>query len=87
MIWTIRRECLDLLIPFSEEHLRRMLKSWIIHYNRGRRHTVLDPGVPDPPPGVPRPMPKGRHLLAAFGSVCGTAVLGRLHHEYSLASA
>jgi putative transposase len=87
VIGTIRRECLDWLIPFSEAHLRRILKSWIIHYNRGRPHMVLGPGVPDPPPAVPRSMPKGRHLLAAFGSVRGTAVLGGLHHEYSLAPA
>jgi len=33
VIGTIRRECLDWLIPFSEMHLRRILKSWIAHYN------------------------------------------------------
>jgi len=36
MIGTIRRECLDGLIPLSEAHLRRILKLWVAHYNRGR---------------------------------------------------
>jgi hypothetical protein len=35
---TIRRECLERLIPLSECHLRRILKSWIPHYNSGRPH-------------------------------------------------
>jgi putative transposase len=35
VIGTIRRECLDWLIPLSESHLRSILKSWVGHYNRG----------------------------------------------------
>jgi hypothetical protein len=53
----------------------------------GDLHMALGPGVPDPPPAVPRSMPKSRHLLADFSSVRSTAVLGGLHHEYSLAAA
>ena len=87
VIGTIRRECLDWLIPLSEAHLRGVLRAWIGHYNRGRPHMALGPGVPDPPPAVPRSMPKSRHLLADFSSVRSTAVLGGLHHEYSLAAA
>ena len=49
MIGTIRRECLDWVIPLSEAHLRSILKSWVEHYNRGRPHSSLGPGVPDPP--------------------------------------
>jgi transposase InsO family protein len=43
VIGTIRRECLDWLIPLSESHLRSILKSWILHYNRAR---PLWPWVP-----------------------------------------
>ena len=50
VIGTIRRECLDWLIPLSASHLRSILKSWIPHYNAGRPHMALGPGVPDPPP-------------------------------------
>lgn len=35
VIGTIRRECLDWLIPLSEAYLRQTLKSWVAHYNRG----------------------------------------------------
>jgi putative transposase len=62
VIGTIRRECLDWLIPLAEAHLRFTLKSWIAHYNGGRPHMALGPGVPDPPvsPLVP-PTPSSRH--------------------------
>jgi len=32
-IGTIRRECLDCLIPLSESHLRSILEGWVSHYN------------------------------------------------------
>jgi hypothetical protein len=35
LIGTIRRECLDFLIPLHERHLRRIVKEFVIHYNRG----------------------------------------------------
>jgi putative transposase len=87
LIGTIRRECLDWLIPLSAAHLRRALRLWVEHYNRGRPHMVLGPGVPDPPAAVSRSMPKSRHFLDDFGSVRSKAVLGGLHHEYSLCPA
>jgi putative transposase len=39
VIGTLRRECLDWLIPLSEAHLRQTLKSWVAHYNGGRPHS------------------------------------------------
>jgi transposase InsO family protein len=33
VIGTIRRECLDWMIPLSEAHLQAILKSWVEHYN------------------------------------------------------
>jgi len=53
---TIRRECLDFVIPLSERHLRTLLSEWVPHYNRGRPHASLGPGIPDAPdvaPGCP----------------------------------
>jgi transposase InsO family protein len=87
VIGTIRRECLDWLIPLSEAHLRRALRIWVEHYNRGRPHMMLGPGVPDPPAARPTVTPKSRHRLGNFGSVRSKAVLGGLHHEYSLCPA
>jgi transposase InsO family protein len=88
VIGTIRRECLDWLIPMSEKHLRAILKEWVAHYNKGRVHSVLGPGVPDPPQ-VSALFPKfgSRHRLAAGVFVRAKSVLGGLHHEYSLAMA
>ncbi len=38
LIGTLRRECLDWIVPLTEEHLQKTLRSWLPHYNRGR-HT------------------------------------------------
>ena len=41
VIGTIRRECLDWMIPLSEAHLRSILKSWVGHYIRGAARQAL----------------------------------------------
>ena len=88
VIGTIRRECLDWMIPISEAHLRVILKEWVVHYNRGRPHSALGPGVPDPPAELAVvPKSEQRHRLAAGALVLAKSVLGGLHHEYSLATA
>ena len=87
VIGTIRRECLDWLIPLSEAHLRLALKSWVGHYNRGRPHMALGPGIPDPPLNGAPSLPKSRHHLGDFSSVRAKTILGGLHHEYSMVAA
>ena len=47
LVGTIRRECLDFLIPFGERHLKRLLTHWVAYYNHARVHSSLGPGVPD----------------------------------------
>jgi len=86
LIGTIRRECLDWLIPVSESHLRSMLKIWTAHYNRARPHMSLGPGVPDPPAAASTLIPheNSRHCLGEHLVVHAKSVLGRLHHEYSI---
>ena len=88
VIETIRRECLDWLIPVSAPHLRAILKCWVAHYNQGRPHRALGPGVPGPPRELAKvPRSESRHRLAAGALVRVQSVLGGLHHEYSLATA
>ena len=88
VIGTVRRECLDWVIPISEAHLRSILREWTTHYNQGRPHSALGPGVPDPPKEcVKVPKSTSRHRLAAGALVLVKSVLGGLHHEYSLAAA
>jgi hypothetical protein len=88
VIGTIRRECLDWLIPMSQGDLRSILKSWVEHYNRGRPHSRLGPGVPDPPQELARiRKSESRHRLAAGTLVLAKSVLAGLHREYLLATA
>jgi putative transposase len=87
VIGTIRREFLDWMIPLSEAHLGSILKSWVEHYNRGRPHSSLGPGVPDPP-AVLATIRKldSRHRRGKGAVVLAKSVLGGLHHEYSMAT-
>lgn len=55
LLGTLRRECLDFLIPLNEDHLRLLFKEWVRHYNRGRPHASLGPGIPGLPPELPAP--------------------------------
>jgi len=44
LVGTIRRECLDFLIPLTERHLRDILIRWMTHYNRGACTAAWDLG-------------------------------------------
>ena len=80
---TIRRECLDFLIPLNERHLRKILKEWVAHYNQSRPHSSLGPGIPEPSRGMPAPPVSGYAILCGH-RVVGIPILGGLHHEYRL---
>ena len=84
VIGTLRRECLDFLIPLTENHLRLVTKNWVVHYNRGRPHSSLGPGIPDPPVELPVKPHRHRHRIPNHCKVVAHPVLGGLHHEYSL---
>ncbi len=81
LLGSIRRECLDSLIPFGENHLRRILGAWKIQYHRGRPHAGLGPGLPGSARGLPAPVLAG-HRLPKTARVGARSVLGWLHHEY-----
>jgi len=79
VIGRIRRECLDWLIPISEAHLRAILKEWVAHYNKGRPHSALGSGVPDPPPkSMQVPKPESRHRLPVGCARAGEIGVGRV---------
>ena len=80
----MRRECLDFVIPMSERHLRAILREWVRHYNRGRPHASLGPGIPDGARVDPPGGESNRHLLPVGCRVVATRILGGLHHEYRL---
>jgi len=83
LVGTIRRECLDFMIPLHESHLRRILREWVQHYNCGRPHSSLGPGIPDETQkGDVRPSTKVRSIEANT-PVISRSILGGLHHEYA----
>ena len=72
MIGSIRRECLDQVMVFSEDHLRRLLTGYFRYYHRWR--TLLSLGMDCP---EPRPvLPPDQGAVVAFPEV------GGLHHHY-----
>jgi putative transposase len=82
LIGTLRRECLDFVIPLTENHLRRLLDEWAAHYNKGRPHGALGPGIPQPPPSLPIRLQAHRHRLPAHLHGVARPVVGGLPHEY-----
>ena len=78
-----RLECLDFMIPLNERHLRSLLKEWKDHYNRGRSHSSLGPGIPDAVAVKPA-VEESRHVIPRDQRVVAKSVLGGLHHEYRL---
>jgi len=71
------------MVPLNESHIRNILKPWVAHYNRGRPHSSLGPGLPElTSPKVE--LQAKRHQIPEGHHVVAIPVLGRLHHEYKL---
>jgi putative transposase len=83
LVGTMRRECLDFVIPLNERQLHCVLREWVAHDNRGRPHASLGPGIPDRP-SEQHPEQTDRHRFPVDRRVSSTAILGGLHHEYRL---
>ena len=72
VIGSIRRECLDHVIVINENHLRRVLSSYVDYYQRTRTHVSLDKDCPDARPIQP----------PNRGKVTAIPQVGGLHHRY-----
>jgi transposase InsO family protein len=70
VIGSIRRECLDHVIVFDEESLRRTLRSYFSYYHRCRLHLSLDKDSPD------------SRSVQSVGRVIAFPEVGGLHHRY-----
>jgi len=81
LVGTIRRECLDFLIPLGQRNLKHILHCWVRYYNHSRVHMSLGPGIPAPLHPSPPPS-EHRHRLPRGHRVRCKAALGGLHHEY-----
>ena len=74
VIQTLRHECLDWLVIFSERHLRQVLGEFCHHYNRARPHRGRDLRPPHP------------DNIPARGAIVRTGRLHGLINEYSRAA-
>ena len=72
LIGSIRRECLDHVIVLNEQHLRRILRSYLEYYHRSLCHLSLDGDAPEPR------IVQGPEL----GRVIALPEVGGLHHRY-----
>jgi len=70
LIGSIRRECLDHVVIWGEAHLRRILRSYVMYYNKIRTHRSLDKDAP-----IWRPVQR-------TGVITSNPILGGLHHHY-----
>ena len=84
LIGTLRRECVDYPMPMSANHVGRVLTQWVGHYNEGRPHMALGPGIPQPRAVLPAPLQEQRHRWPAHGRVVARPILGDLDHDYLL---
>jgi putative transposase len=72
VIGSVRRECLDHVIVFHENSLRRTLHSYFDYYHRSRTHLSLGKDSPEAR-GIQPP---------EMGTVVGLPQVGGLHHRY-----
>jgi len=72
LIGSIRRECLDHVMIFSAQGLRRILNSYFEYYEKPRTHLGLAKDAPIPRPVQPPSM----------GRVIEIPQVGGLHHRY-----
>jgi hypothetical protein len=71
LIGSIRRECLDHVFVFGEQHLRHVLSCYMEYYNTARTHLSLDKDTP------------ARRPVETVGRIRARPVLGGLHHQYA----
>jgi putative transposase len=71
VIGTIRRDCLDHVITFSETSLRRTLAAYFDYYHKSRTHLSLNKDAPEPRPVQP----------PEVGRVVAFPQVGGLHHR------
>jgi len=70
LIGTLRRECLDQVVIFSEMHLRRILSAYAAYYNQARPHLALQKDAPL------------HRAVQRSGAIVAIPILAGLHHQY-----
>src|SRR5437763_10600956 len=70
LIGTVRRECLDRMLIFGEQNLRRVLASYAAYYNQARTHLAL---------GKDAPLGRATQRSSVIVAI---PILSGLHHQY-----
>jgi putative transposase len=73
-VGSCRRELLDHVIPLNEQHLRRLVRDYVVYYQEDRIHDALGKDTPNLRPVEKKPSPEAR--------VISSARLGGLHHRH-----
>jgi putative transposase len=73
LIGTLRRDCIDHLIVVGENHLRRILRDYLVYYHSCRTHLSLEKDSPEP----------RKVELPDQGKIVEFPMVGGLHHRYS----
>ncbi len=79
LVGSVRRECLDHMLLVSESHLQRVLKEYMMYFNRSRPHQGIAQRIPEPTPTIGSADGDTPKLIAC-------PVLGGLHHDYQRAA-
>jgi transposase InsO family protein len=77
LVLTVRAELTDRMLIFGEQHLRRVLARYAMHYNTRRPHRALQLRPPRTEALVPEPV---------YGRIRRRPVLGGLINEYDAAA-
>ena len=81
---TVRSECLDWILIWNQNHLRKVLDSYVAHHNGGRPHRGLHLDIPAP---LPAAGSRDGDTGAGAGAIIErTDILGGLIHEYRRAA-
>ena len=72
LIGSIRRDCLNHVVLFGEQHLRRVLIGYFTYYHGSRTHLSLAKDAPTP----------RRVQSVTEGDVIAFREVGGLHHRY-----
>jgi transposase InsO family protein len=76
---SVRQECLDHLLPLQEKQLQRVLKEYVVYFNRARPHQGIEQQIPEQRRSVPSSQDARNKVIAI-------PVMGGLHHDYHWAA-
>ena len=77
---SVRRECRDHILIWSERHLHREMGEYGAYFNPARPHQGIGQRLPDPPED------DGPIATTEQPRIVGHPVLGGLHHDYRRAA-